>query len=582
MATTGGEIMARMLKAEGVEKIFGIIDNTYLQFFANCVELGMELITPRHESIAAHMAGAYARLTGKLGVCKASNGPGAANIMHGEDGENAEGNRVLLITSCRRPGAANPDRGGAYQVFDQSGVIGAMAKWSQTVPSLERIPELMRCALRKCWQGRPGVVHLDASEAFINGECKPVPILAPSQYRCVEPLPPAPQQTARAAEMLCRARRPATHCGSGIIHAGAYDELAACAELLQAPVTTSWSARGVLPETSELAWPMVHIKACNELRTAADLVLVLGSEIGETDWWGKPPYWGAPDKQKFIQVDIDPERLGRNRPVDLAVQADVKVFLTALNKRLEGVSGTMDLKARQSAAAKLRAEVVKDRAKLDEKLKDRSSPMITAHAAHICREVFEDDAVVVFDGGNAAVWGNFYHQMRTPNTQLSAHHFGHLGAGVGQALGAAAALPERQVYCITGDGAMGFHPQEIETAVRNNLKVIFLVCCDRQWGMVKINQSFALKPVKTMVKKSLAPEETINTELGEIEFDKLAQAMGAHGERVSSPDELKPALERCLAAGKCAVIHLVVDPVKHMWAPGLIHFKAMHQEPKGK
>jgi acetolactate synthase-1/2/3 large subunit len=153
---------------------------------------------------------------------------------------------------------------------------------------------------------------------------------------------------------------------------------------------------------------------------------------------------------------------------------------------------------------------------------------------------------------------------------------------VGQALGAAAARPEKQVYCIIGDGAFGFHPQEVETAVRNGLKVIFLVCCDKQWGMVKINQQFALKPVKTMIKKTLGPEETINTDLGEIEFDKLAQAMGAHGERVAAPEDLRGALERSLASGKCAVIHVDVDPVKHMWAPGLLHFKDMHQEPGGK
>jgi acetolactate synthase-1/2/3 large subunit len=190
--------------------------------------------------------------------------------------------------------------------------------------------------------------------------------------------------------------------------------------------------------------------------------------------------------------------------------------------------------------------------------------------------------VVVFDGGNTAVWANFYHRIRVPNTQLSTHHFGMLGAGVGQALGAAVARPGSHVYCIIGDGAFGFHPQEIETAVRNNLKVIFLVCCDKQWGMVKINQQFALKPVKTMIKKSLGPEETINTDLGEIEFDKLAQAMGAHGERVADPADLAPAIERCLASDKCAVIHVDVDPVKHMWAPGLLQFKDMHKEPAGK
>ena len=327
---------------------------------------------------------------------------------------------------------------------------------------------------------------------------------------------------------------------------------------------------------------MVHVKACNEVRNGADVVLCLGSRLGETDWWGKAPYWRLPRDQKMIQVDCDEDVLGNNKPVAVAILADVKLFLRALRKCLEGLEGDFSLAARRRIVAQLINHRDKDRAKLDEKLSDRSSPMITAHVGKVCREIFEDDAVVVFDGGNTAVWGNFYYQVRRPNTQLSTHHFGMLGAGAGQALGAAVARPDKQVFCIIGDGAFGFHPQEIETAVRNNLKVIFLVCCDKQWGMLKINQQFSLKPVMTMIKKDLGPEETINTDLGEIAFDELARSMGAHGERVADPDKLQPAIERSLAADTCAVIHVDVDPVKHMWAPGLLHFKDMHQEPAGK
>jgi acetolactate synthase I/II/III large subunit len=580
--TTGGNIIAKMLKEEGVEKIFGIIDGTYLRFLKSSIDLGIELITPRHETIAAHMAGAYARMTGKLGVCIASNGPGVANMLSGVAVENAEGNRVLLITSSRRFGISYPDRGGAYQYFDQVGVIGAMCKWSCCAPTADRIPELLRKALRKCYEDRPGVVHFDVPESVINGATKPVPILKQHQYRRVGPIYPAPDQVEKAAAMLAEARLPLIHAGSGVIHAQAFRELEALALQLHSPVTTSWSARGVLPETSDLAWPMIHVKQVNQIRNRADLVLCLGSEVGETDWWGKAPYWAQPADQHWIQVDIDEGVLGRNRPVDLAILADVGVFMRQLIERLEGERDRMPLDHRRSETAKLREEIDKNRAKLDEKLSDQSSPMMTAHVGSVCREVLDDNAVVIFDGGNTAVWGNFYFQLREPNTQMSTHHFGHLGAGVGQALGAAVALPGRQVVCITGDGAMGFNVQEIETAVRNNLKVIYLVCCDKQWGMVKMNMSFALKPLKTMFMKSLKPEETINTELGEIEFDKVAQAMGAHGERVSHPADLRPAIERCLATGKCSVIHVDVDPTKHLWAPGLLHFKAMHQEPAGK
>ncbi len=581
-AMTGGEIIVRMLKEEGVSKIFGIIDGTYFGLYSNCPPYGIDIITPRHEATAAHMAGAYARLTGGLGVCLASNGPGVANVLAGVAAENAEGNRVLLITSSRRTGITYPDRGGTYQYFNQVAVIKPMAKWSGSATSLDRIPELMRRALRISYRGRPGVVHLDVPENIMNGKTKFSDFRAPHQYRCTEPLHPNPEQVEAAARMLGHANLPIIHAGSGVIHAAAYEDLASVAEMLHAPVTTSWSARGVLPETSPLSWPMVHVKACNEVRNGADVVLCLGSRLGETDWWGKAPYWRLPRDQKMIQVDCDEDVLGNNKPVAVAILADVKLFLRALRKCLEGLEGDFSLAARRRIVAQLINHRDKDRAKLDEKLSDRSSPMITAHVGKVCREIFEDDAVVVFDGGNTAVWGNFYYQVRRPNTQLSTHHFGMLGAGAGQALGAAVARPDKQVFCIIGDGAFGFHPQEIETAVRNNLKVIFLVCCDKQWGMLKINQQFSLKPVMTMIKKDLGPGETINTDLGEIAFDELARSMGAHGERVADPDKLQPAIERSLAADTCAVIHVDVDPVKHMWAPGLLHFKDMHQEPAGK
>ena len=580
-ATTGGAIIARMLRQERVEKFFGIVDGTYTQLFAHCVELGIEMISPRHEAVAAHMAGAYARLTGRLGVCIASNGPGVANMLAGVAVENGEGNRVLLITSSRRTGIIYPDRGGTYQCFDQVGVIRAMSKWSQAVPSIERLPELLRQALRMCHTGRPGVVHLDVPENLINGVCADVPLQVPHQYRRVAPLVPAAALVERTAEILAAAQLPMIHAGAGVIHAQAFAALARVAELLHAPVTTSWSARGVLPETSPLAWPMIHIEACNHLHNSADVVLCLGSELGETDWWGKAPYWAPPQRQQFIQVDIDDARLGRNRPTDVAILGDVGVFLTALVERLADMR--MPLQARRAAVARLAEEKAAARAALDAVLANSDAPMITAHVAAICRRVFKDDAVVVFDGGNTAVWGNYFTELRVPNTQLSTAHFGHLGAGVGQALGAAVARPAAQVYCLIGDGAMGFNMQDIETAVRHQLKVVFLVCVDRQWGMVKINQMVALQPFRDLFKSALGPDHsrTINTDLGEIAWDRLAASMGAYGERVSAPHELEPALRRCLAEERCAVIHVDVDPTAHMFAPGLQHFKDMHQEPAG-
>jgi acetolactate synthase-1/2/3 large subunit len=326
---------------------------------------------------------------------------------------------------------------------------------------------------------------------------------------------------------------------------------------------------------------MPYVDLNNQVRSRADVVLVLGSRVGETDWWGRPPYWGDPAEQRTIQVDIDEETLGLNKPVDLAVVADIRRFLEALAAELADGRSSSHLDSRRAAVIELADSKREARAELDKVLDKNDAPMHPAHIAAICRDFFDDDAILVTDGGNTVIWTYFYHEVRSPNTMLNTFKFGMLGAGVGQALGAKTARPDKQVYCIIGDGAMGFHSQEVETAVRNGLAVVYLVVCDGQWGMVKMNQQFALKPLKTLVKKSLGPDETINADLGPIRFDRLGEAMGAHGEFVSSPQDLEPALARSVASGRAAVIHVEVDPVAHMWAPKLKAFKAMHLEPKG-
>jgi acetolactate synthase-1/2/3 large subunit len=569
-----------MLAAEGVEVVFGIVDGTYMGFFASFEKHGIRLVSPRHETSAAHMAGAYARLTGKLGVCMASNGPGVANILPGVAVENGEGNRVLLITSSRRTPVAYPDRGGTYQYFNQTGVTRAMTKWSGAVPSFERLPELFRRAARISWSGRPGVVHLDVPETVMNGvfEADGIDLRPPQSYRRTEAVEPSTSQVARAAELLRNADRPHIHAGSGVLHANASDALAKVAEALGATATTSWAGRGALPDNHEQLLPIWAMEPINEARSEADVALVVGSRLGETDWWGKPPYWGKPDEQKLIQVDIDEEILGLNKATELAIVADAGAFLSALATELARSPVSDErLQTNRARAASLAKGQAKVRTQLDMALQNTGSPMHSAHVPTACQRFFGDDTVYVFDGGNATVWASFFSEINRPDTLLSTFKFGMLGAGVSQALGGQIAKPDAKVVCIIGDGAMGFHIQELETALRNELPVIYLVLCDKQWGMVKLTQSIGLG----MLRPAIGTEQqgTINADFEEIAFDKVAEAMGCHGERVSDPAELEDALQRCVDSGKPSVVHVDVDPNMHLFAPGLQEFKAMHQEP---
>jgi acetolactate synthase-1/2/3 large subunit len=383
-----------------------------------------------------------------------------------------------------------------------------------------------------------------------------------------------------AAERLVAAERPLIHVGSGVVHAGAGPRVEALAGALAAPVTASWGGRpaldGRLPNTIPLLPPLI-----DEIRGEADVVLALGTRFGETDWWGKPRYWGPAERQDVIQVDCDEEILGLNKPVRQAVLADVGRFSDALLAELE----RHDLAPRLAGRRERLDAWAEQKGGVQTFLRSMAgdperAPMHPAHVPIACREFFDDDAILVIDGGNTAVWTNLLHENRAPGAVVSTFKFGMLGAGVGQALGAQVAHPDRRVYAIVGDGAFGMHPQEVETAVRHELPVIFLVLADRQWGMVKMSQSMVLDAEKMTRERVLPAGVNLNTDLGEVAWDELARSMGAHGERVSRAADLPGALERAAGSGTAAVIHVDVDPVDHLWSPGLDVFKAMHLEPE--
>jgi acetolactate synthase-1/2/3 large subunit len=591
MAITGGERIARMLADEGVEVVFGIIDGTYFGLYSQLKEHGIELISPRHETSALHMAGAYARLTGRLGVAIASNGPGVANALPGVAVENGEGNRVLLLTSWRRHQIVGPDRGGTYQYFDQPGVIKPMAKWSGAVPSFDRIGELMRRALRLSWRGRPGVVHLTVPEDIMNGEFDEPrqPDLAPERYRRTAPIEPPGDLVDAAARMLVDADAPIIHAGSGVLHAMATEELRRVAELVAAPVSTSYSARDVVDERLQNGVPFVNIQLSDRVRTQADVVLALGTRFAETDWWGKAPHWPTPDRQRLIQVDNDEELLGLNKPVDVAVLADARVFLSRLADRLEAPDLRDGLATRrvqrEARLAQYAAAKAETRAMINGVLDYHSDPMHSAHVPAVLQRVLPEDAVMAIDGGNATAWGVMYLECRRPHSMLFTFgKFGMLGAGVAQALGAKAAAPDRLVACITGDGAFGFHPQEVETSVRAGLPILTVILVDRAWGMVKATQEMAIDADTFMATGSLPDDKHINTDFAETRYDLMADSMGARGLRVSDSRELESTLveaRELVAQGSTVVVHVDVDPVAHKLVPLGPAFKEMHGEPTG-
>ncbi len=556
----GGGIVSRILADAGIDTVFGIIDGSYFGLYSTLKPNGIRLVTPRHESNGVHMAGAYARMTGKLGVCIASNGPGVANVLSGVALEHMEGNRILLITSTRREGISYPDRGGTFQYFPQVEATRPITKWRCNVTSHNRIAETVQTALRQSRMGRPGVVHIDIPENIMSTDydLNPTWFRPPSGYQTAHPMPAVPQQVETAAQMLAQAALPMIHAGDGVVHALAFQELQELATLLRAPITTSWGARSVVNERSEEAVPFIYRDVVTRIRKDADVALVLGTRLGETDGWGTPPHWAPASTQELIQVDLDPEILGSGRATDLAVQADVKEFLTALIDTLKKMKHMNHLDVRRKKIKTYQKACDTVRKKLDKQLVDKAAPLNPAQVPAICREIFDDDAILIIDGGRTTVWSHYFHQVRVPNTLLEAPEMGYVGSGAPHAIGAKAAFPERQVYAIMGDGAMCLNQREIETSIRTDLPVIFIVLNDNTFDPVKPDPFSSLDLQKETSKAEKPDEHQWNTR-----FDLIAQAMGALGERVSDTAGLRTAIKRAIGSGKCSVIHVDVDPVKH-------------------
>jgi acetolactate synthase-1/2/3 large subunit len=546
---TGGEVLKRCLIQENVKYVFGVPgDQLYPFLDAVYKDERIEFIMMRHEAAAAHAADAWARLTGKPGVCIGTVGPGAVNLVSGVYPAYADSIPVIVITAQNQTWQSYPDRG-SQQALDQLTLFKPVTKWNAVINHWKRIPELVHWAFRIALTGRPGPVHLDIPSDILyqTGEEDEVEFTPPPSYR---PLAHPVGDTIlidHAARMLAEAERPLIHIGGGVLRSGATQEVIQLAEYLQAPITTSVSSRGAVPEDH----PLCLISACPGnggivAQIEADVVLVVGCRLGALDMWGRPPGWGELNKQKIIQIDISGEVIGLNRPVDIGIVGDAKSTLRSLLEALKKYTPArrenkylQDYKYIEKAWLREFEEL----SRLD---------IIPIHPLRVVREVrefFPRDAIAIIDGGNTSVWCFYLHRVYEPGTYLNcaSGDSGHLGTGIPYSIAAKLVYPDRQVYCITGDGAFGFNIQELETISRLKLQVIFIVMNDRAWGMIRSGQTLFYS------------RRYIGVDFTDVRYDKIAQAMNCYGERVVEPREIKPALKRAVESGLPAVIDVVVD-----------------------
>ena len=537
---TGGDLLARTLKAAGVETAFALHGGHLEALFKGCVEQGIRLLDFRHESAAGHAADAYARTTGKLGVAIVTAGPGFTNALSAIANAKLDGTPLLLIIGAPplREQETNPLQGG----IDQIAAARPLAKWALSIQSTERIPDLTALAIRKAMTGPCGPVVLELPIDVLHMSV-PESAATPPAGVNVRPHPaPAPSEAAELARLVRSARRPVLIAGLESANRRTADALRALCGRLAIPVFAKPQASGLLPpgHPSDAGapggigmFPLIGVEA-------PDLVILLGAKMGLM--LGGRSGLVVPHGARLAHIQSDASEIGRIRDVDLAIAADTAEAVRALDAALG--DDMPDFSAWRTAATSARAAFAAA-------FPDAETPagIHPYHAALAVAKAAGPQAFYAFDGGEAASWGTDAAQANWPGQILSHGYLGCLGIGQGYAIGLQTAHPQARVIHMSGDGAFGFHLQELETMVRHNLPIVNVLINNQVWGMSIHGQQMMF-----------GSNYAVITQLGGAHYANIAAGFGLHAERVTSFAEVAPAIGRALAANRPALVEIMTDP----------------------
>lgn len=545
--TTGAIVLADMLKSYGVTHIFmvpAVLRRTMVEIEDRT---DIKRLHVHSEKSAVYMADGYARASGKPGICMAQV-IGALNIAAGLRDAHLAHSPVIAMTGGRD---AHTKFRKVYQEVDDIPAFEPVTKMNATIDEAERFPDMVRQAFRTAVSGCPGPVHLQfrGNEGQVDlGECT-VDALTEDLFASVPPFRPAPDDASvqKAVNLLQRAARPIIVAGGGTRASGADAELLTFAEKLSIPVATSLNAKDILPSIHQLSAGVVGTysrEAANRAVNEADLVCFIGSETGSmtTHFWAVPKI-GTP----AIQIDIEPESIGRNYPLQVAIQGDAKVTLA----RMIEMSDSSTSARRSSWVSRIKELQDEWRAKHDAELCSDAVPIRPERLCQDLTDYLPEDTMVVVDTGHAGMWMGGMFDLRSAN-QNYMRSAGHLGWAFPASLGAKCALPNRPVVCFTGDAGFWYHIAEIESAVRWKINSITIVNNNGGGNQSKRGFDRAYGGEQTEQGKELWTFTKVN-------FAKIAEEMGAVGIRVEDPGEIKGALEKALKMDRPVIIDVVTD-----------------------
>lgn len=548
---TGARALICALEKEGVDIVFGLPGGANLPIYDALVDASFRHILVRHEQSAAHMADGYARIKRKAGVCFATSGPGATNLITGIATAYADSSPMIAITGQVPLPMLGKD---AFQETDIIGVANPCTKYAFQPRLASEIPEMVKKSFYIAESGRPGPVLIDIPKDVQQaiGELEFPEFI---KVRGYNPIVDADlTQVGKAVEILLKSERPIIMAGGGVILSGAFSELQALSELLMIPVVTTFKGKGAFPENHPLAVGPIgmhgHAEA-NKIILEADCIVAVGARfsdrsVGRFDEFGKG--------MSIIHMDVDPAEIGKNKSVDVAVVGDVKSSIRTLVKMLPK---KIAKKGEDNPWLKRRKELIDY---YSDTLKDYPRELTARKSLKKLREILPSNAIATTEVGQCQMWASLHFDVISPGTFFSSTGLGTMGFGFPASIGAKAAKPNVPVVDIAGDGSFNMTENSLAVSVLDNLPVIVFLMNNYMLGMVAQWQRTFYNRRYMGVHQRNCPD-----------YSKIAQAYGAQGIRVESSEELEAAIKAALKNEVATVIDIPIDPEEDVYpfvAPG--------------
>ena len=544
MQLNGSRIVIECLKEQGVDTVFGSPGGAILNIYDELYRHQDEIrhILTSHEQGASHAADGYARATGKVGVCMATSGPGATNLVTGIATAYMDSVPMVAITCNVGISLLGKD---SFQEIDIAGVAMPITKYSFIVKDVKDLAPTLRRAFSIARSGRPGPVLVDivkSATSDVTEYTKENPVIEESSNDRL-----SEENVQKAIELIQTAKKPMIFVGGGAVISGAQEELKEFAKKVDAPVTDSLMGKGAFDGTDERYVGMLGMhgtKTANLSLMESDLLIVVGSRF--SDRVAANPKTFA-QNAKIIQIDIDEAEINKNVAVDISLIGDVRKVLTVLNQRLDSLSHPDWM---QEVAER----------KVEVPLNYNHDVLTGPYIIEKLDEITNGEAIIATEVGQHQMWAAQYYKYKHPRTLLTSGGLGTMGYGLGAAIGAKTAYPDKVVVNIAGDGCFRMNMNEIATATRSNIPVIELVFNNHVLGMVRQWQTL------------FYGERYSHTVLNDkVDFVKLAEAMGAKAYRITKKEEVEPILKEAIALGEPVVIDCIIDSddkVFPMVAPG--------------